>query len=189
MNQLLAEIKACTLCQSHLAWPVNPVVRASADSKIIIIGQAPGRIVHQTSVPWNDKSGDNLREWLGVTKEQFYDTALFELMTMGFFYHGTGVRGDLPPRPECAATWHKRLLAEMPNASLTLLVGQYAQNYYLQKPSSDTLTQSVRKFRHYLPAYFPLPHPSPRNNLWQAKNPWFRQDVLPELQSIVQSYL
>jgi uracil-DNA glycosylase len=137
--------------------------------------------VHQTSVPWDDKSGDNLRSWLGIDKPTFYNNELIGVMGMGFCYPGTGKTGDLPPRPECAPLWHQQLLAFMPNIELFLLIGQYAQNYYLGNAKKETLTETVRNFEAYLPKYFPLPHPSPRNNIWQAKNPWFVSDVLPEL--------
>ncbi len=181
MKKLLAQIKNCTVCKAHLKDGVNPVVRASTTSKIIIIGQAPGRIVHNTSIPWNDKSGDNLRNWLGVDRDIFYDTQKIALMPMGFCYPGTGKSGDLPPRPECAPLWHHQLLAVMPTVELILLVGQYAQNYYLKDTAKKTLTETVQSFEAYSPKYFPLPHPSPRNNIWQAKNEWFAETVLPKL--------
>jgi uracil-DNA glycosylase len=181
MNRLLAQIRKCRECEMHLEHGVNPVIAASPKSKIIIIGQAPGRIVHNTSIPWNDKSGDNLRNWLGIDKEVFYDADKIALMPMGFCFPGTGKSGDLPPRPECAPLWHAKLLRMMPNAKLILLVGQYAQNYYLGDKAKSTLTETVRNFKNYLPDYFPLPHPSPRNNIWQAKNKWFGEKILPEL--------
>lgn len=173
----------------HLAHGVNPVIAASPKSKLIIIGQAPGRIVHNTSIPWNDKSGDNLRNWLGIDKELFYDTNFVALMPMGFCFPGTGKSGDLPPRAECAPLWHAKLLKAMPNAKLTLLVGQYAQNYYLGDKAKSALTETVQHFKDYLPEYFPLPHPSPRNNIWQAKNEWFGEEVLPELKKQVKRIL
>lgn len=181
MNRLLAQIRKCRECEMHLAHGVNPVIAASPESKLIIIGQAPGRIVHNTSIPWNDKSGDNLRSWLGIDKALFYDTNFVALMPMGFCFPGTGKSGDLPPRAECAPLWHAKLLKAMPNAKLILLVGQYAQNYYLGDKAKSTLTETVRHFKEYLPKHFPLPHPSPRNNTWQAKNEWFGEEVLPEL--------
>ncbi len=187
MDILLNEIKGCRACEKHLEHGVNPVMAASPNSKIIIIGQAPGRIVHNTSVPWDDKSGDNLRQWLGIDKPTFYNTDLIALIPMGFCYPGTGKAGDLPPRPECAPLWHNKLLVFMPHVQLILLIGQYAQNYYLGNKAKDTLTDTVQDFQSYLPQYFPLPHPSPRNNIWQAKNPWFGTDVLPELKKRVQA--
>ncbi|HSZ71937.1 MAG TPA: uracil-DNA glycosylase family protein [Cytophagaceae bacterium] len=181
MDNLLLQIKNCKECAPHLKDGVNPIIAASRKSKIIIIGQAPGRIVHQTSIPWNDKSGDNLRNWLGIDKSTFYNTDSIALMPMGFCYPGTGKNGDLPPRSGCAPLWHNKLLAFMPNVELILLIGQYAQNHYLKDKAKSTLTETVLYFKTYLPTYFPLPHPSPRNNIWQAKNEWFGKEVLPEL--------
>lgn len=182
MNALLREIRQCNVCAIHLPAGANPVMAASAESNIIIIGQAPSRIVHETGIPWNDKSGDNLRAWLGIDKATFYDSAQIALMPMGFCFPGTGKTGDLPPRPECAPLWHARLLAQMRGAQLTLLIGQYAQAQYLGSRAKATLTETVQNFQGYLPQYLPLPHPSPRNNIWQAKNPWFAAEVLPTLQ-------
>jgi uracil-DNA glycosylase family 4 len=189
MKKLLSEIRNCRECELRLEHGVNPVVAASPKSRIIIIGQAPGRIVHETGIPWNDKSGDNLRKWLGVDKEAFYDTNLFALVPMGFCFPGTGKSGDLPPRKECAPLWHARLMKQMKNAELVLLVGQYSQAHYLGERAKETLTDTVRNFREYLPRYFPLPHPSPRNNIWQAKNKWFEKEVLPELRKRVEEIL
>jgi uracil-DNA glycosylase len=181
MIKLLKQIRSCRECEKHLEFGVNPIVAASKKSKIIIIGQAPGRIVHNTSIPWNDKSGDNLRNWLGVDKATFYNENIIALMPMGFCYPGSGKTGDLAPRPECAPLWHSKLMASMSEASLVLLIGQYAQDYYLGKKAKGTLTETVQHFKTYLPKYFPLPHPSPRNNIWQAKNEWFGKEVLPAL--------
>ena len=169
MDELLQEIGSCKACQLYLKDGVNPIIAAKPTSKIVIIGQAPGRIVHNTGIPWNDKSGDNLRDWLGIDKPTFYDDRIIALMPMGFCYPGTGKTGDLPPRPECAPLWHQKLLASMPDAMLILLVGQYAQNYYLGIKAQPTLTETVHRFKAYLPDNFVLPHPSPRNNIWQAK--------------------
>lgn len=182
-------MRECTECERHLKDGVNPVVAASATSKIIIIGQAPGKIVHRTGIPWNDKSGDNLRNWLGIDKETFYNASRVALMPMGFCYPGTGKSGDLAPRPECAPLWHNKLLATMSTVELRLLVGQYAQHYYLGEKAKSSLTETVYHFKDYLPVYFPLPHPSPRNNIWQAKNEWFARLVLPELRKKVQEVL
>jgi uracil-DNA glycosylase len=167
----------------------RPIISAGPKSRLIIIGQAPGRIVHQTGIPWNDKSGDNLRNWLSLDKERFYNTELIALVPMGFCYPGTGKSGDLAPRAECAPLWHHKLLTLMAQAELILLIGQYAQTYYLGEQRKATLTETVQHFKGYLPKYFPLPHPSPRNNIWQAKNPWFGQEVLPELKKRVQELL
>lgn len=189
MKKLLGQVRDCNVCECHLEAGVNPVIAASRKSRLIIIGQAPGRIVHETGIPWNDKSGDNLRKWLGIDKEIFYDEKKIALIPMGFCYPGKGKSGDLPPRPECAPLWHKKLLVSMKEAKLILLVGQYAQEYYLGKQAKSTLTETVRDFRAYLPGYFPLPHPSPRNNIWQAKNPWFEKKILPELKSKISQIL
>lgn len=189
MEELITQIRSCKECTSHLKEGVNPIIAASVQSKIIIIGQAPGRIVHNSSIPWNDKSGDNLRNWLGIDKTTFYDANQIAFMPMGFCYPGTGKTGDLPPRPECAPLWHKRLLAMMTNAKLILLIGNYAQNYYLKDKAKNTLTDTVYNFQIYLPNYFPLPHPSPRNNIWLAKNEWFTKEVLPVLKLKISSNL
>lgn len=181
MKSLLKEIRKCQVCTEHLPLGPKPIVTGSAQSKIVIIGQAPGKTVHDTGIPWNDKSGDNLRKWLGVDRDIFYDEACFSLMPMGFCYPGKGKSGDLPPRPECAPLWHGPLLGHMKAVQLILLVGNYAQQFYLGKSRGTTLTATVRQFENYLPRYFPLPHPSPRNNIWQAKNPWFGEEVLPRL--------
>jgi uracil-DNA glycosylase len=186
MKALLRQVKNCNICADHLDCGVNPILAASPRSKIVIIGQAPGRIVHNTGIPWNDKSGDNLRNWLGVDKETFYNDHIFALVPMGFCYPGTGKSGDLPPRPECAPLWHEKLLKRMKDKTLTILIGQYAQNYYLPHTRHDSLTETVRDFKAYLPEYFPLPHPSPRNNIWRAKNRWFELEVLPFLKDRVQ---
>jgi len=181
MKKLLAEIRSCRECEKHLELGPNPIIAASTASRIVIIGQAPGRIVHQTNIPWNDKSGDTLRSWLGVDKPTFYDPKIFALIPMGFCYPGKGKSGDLPPRPECAPLWHERLLKAMKEVQLILLIGQYAQNYYLGEATKDNLTDTVKNFKRYLPLYLPLPHPSPRNNIWRAKNKWFDAEVLPVL--------
>jgi uracil-DNA glycosylase len=189
VDKLLKQIRKCKECERYLPDGVNPIISASTKSKIVIIGQAPGRIVHHSSIPWNDKSGDNLRNWLGVDKNIFYDATKMALMPMGFCYPGTGKTGDLPPRPECAPLWHDKLLRLMPNVKLILLIGQYAQNYYLGDKAEKTLTETVSNYKNYLPNYFPLPHPSPRNNIWQAKNDWFGKEVLPELRLRIQMEL
>ncbi len=187
MKALLEQIRKCEVCKNSIE--PNPVLQIGRNSKIIVIGQAPGRIVHQTNIPWNDKSGDNLRTWLSVDRTAFYDTNLFGIMPMGFCYPGTGKSGDLPPRPECAPLWHNKILEKVANAELILLIGMYSQNYYLKEKVSGTLTETVKNYAAYLPTFFPLPHPSPRNNLWMAKNKWFETEVLPELKTRVKSIL
>ncbi|ADR21365.1 IclR family transcriptional regulator [Marivirga tractuosa] len=183
MHDLLHDIRNCTECLADLPMGANPIVQASSQSKIAIIGQAPGIAVHQSGIPWDDKSGDNLRNWLGVDKNQFYDEEVFALIPMGLCYPGTGKSGDLAPMKICAPLWHKRLFQAMTEVKLTLLLGKYAQGFYLGKQAKSSLTKTVQSFEEYRPEYLPLPHPSPRNNIWQSKNPWFKAEVLPYLKS------
>lgn len=184
---LLEEIRACRLCEAHLPLGPNPVVRAGQSARLLIVGQAPGTRVHETGIPWNDPSGDRLRDWLQMDREVFYDENQIAIIPMGFCYPGRGKGGDLPPRPECAPQWHERLLAELPDLQLTLLVGQYAQKYYLPEPGK-TLSDNVRDFQRALQlGYFPLPHPSPRNRLWLRQRPWFEEQVLPVLRERVKA--
>lgn len=181
MKNLLKEITNCTICASHLVHGTRPVLAAHPKSKIVIIGQAPGAVVHKTGIPWDDKSGENLRNWLQVDGAVFYDPEKIALIPMGFCYPGKGSSGDLPPRSECAPRWHDQLLRELKEVELTILIGQYAQNYYLKSKAEKTLTATVKNFENYLPKYFVLPHPSPRNNIWRAKNRWFDEEVVPVL--------
>ncbi len=185
MKTLLSDIRKCTICEEKLPLGLNPIVIANKKSKIVIVGQAPGTRVHHTSIPWNDPSGDQLRKWLKVSGKQFYDPNNFAIISMGFCYPGKGKTGDLPPRPECAPLWHKKLYNEMKNVKLVLLIGQYAQRYYLKNNTNKNLTETVRDYRTYLPQFFPLPHPSPRNRFWLKKNDWFEAEVIPDLQEIV----
>lgn len=185
MQELLTQIRACTVCKKFLPNKPRPILQAGADAKIIIIGQAPGQKVQNSGIPWDDASGNELRRWLGVSKEQFYDSKLFALVPMGFCYPGKGTSGDLPPRPECAPLWHEPLLKNMKKAKLIILIGQYSQNFYLGETLKATLTDTVKNYKEYLPKYLPLVHPSPRNRIWQKKNEWFEKEVVPELQSIV----
>ncbi len=182
---LLDQIRACTVCQPHLPHQVRPVLSYSAQSKIIIIGQAPGARVQASGIPWHDKSGINLRRWLGVNEEQFYHPDNFAILPMGFCYPGKGKSGDLPPRKECAPLWHDLILDQISNHRLTLLIGTYAQKYYLGPRAKRNLTATVRQFEDYLPSTIVLPHPSPRNFHWMNKNPWFELDLLPILQAKV----
>ena len=181
MLQLLNRIKQCTLCEDHLPLGPNPVLSASKKSRILVVGQAPGTKVHATGIPWNDASGRELRRWMGVEPDLFYDPDIFGIVPMGFCYPGRGKGGDLPPRPECAPTWHQLLLARMPCIQLVLLIGQYAQKYYLGKQMKKNLTATVKSYPDYGPYYFPLVHPSPRNRMWQRRNPWFEDALVPEL--------
>ena len=185
IEKLLTEVRACIICKEHLPNHPKPIIRASGKSKILIIGQAPGQKVQNSGIPWDDASGKALRDWLSVDIASFYNTELFAIMPMGFCYPGTSKSGDLPPRKECALTWHKKVRDNMPNIQLTLLIGKYAQDYYLQQNAKENLTETVKNYADYLPAYIPLPHPSPRNNIWIKKNSWFKADVIPLLQEKV----
>ncbi|WP_203257532.1 uracil-DNA glycosylase family protein [Hyunsoonleella ulvae] len=189
MQQLLQDIKNCTICKGHLPLGPRPVVSAHPDSKIVIIGQAPGTKVHASGVPWDDASGKQLRKWLGVSDDMFYDDTKFSIVPMGFCYPGKGKTGDLPPRPECAPQWHKPLFDKLKHVELVILIGMYAQNYYLGKQAKKTLTETVKNYHEYLPKYLTLPHPSPRNRFWLTKNPWFEVEVLPELMKQVKTIL
>jgi uracil-DNA glycosylase family 4 len=162
---------------------------ASKKSKIMIIGQAPGIKVHLSGIPFHDKSGDQLRRWLDVTVDEFYNPDNFAIVPMGFCYPGKGKQGDLPPRKECAPTWHEQLLEHLTEIQLILLVGQYAQKYYLKKEARRTLTENVAHYQDFLPLYFPLPHPSPRNFMWKAKNQWFEEEIIPELKKRIRTIL
>ncbi len=189
MQKLLLQIRSCTICQDYLPNIPNPIIRASKKAKVLIIGQAPGQKVQDSGIPWNDASGKELRKWLGVSNEDFYNTNLFAIMPMGMCFPGTGKSGDILPRKECAIAWHKKVLAKMPNIKLILLIGKYAQDYYLKENVKQNLTETVLHYKDYLPTYLPLPHPSPRNNIWQAKNSWFAIDILPPLKLYVQEIL
>jgi len=181
LDTLLAEIRACTRCAAHLPLGPRPVVHAAASARVLLVGQAPGTKVHATGVPYNDPSGDLLRTWLGLERDVFYDEARIAILAIGLCYPGRGPSGDLPPRPECAPLWHPRFRAALPRVRLTLLIGMHAQAYYLRGKRKKTMAETVRAWRDYLPEYFPLPHPSPRNRLWMKNNPWFVKEVLPAL--------
>ncbi len=189
MESLLQEISNCNICEPYLEFGCKPTLTAHPKSKIIIIGQAPGSIVHKSGVPWDDKSGDNLRKWMQIDKLNFYNSEKIALIPMGFCYPGKGKTGDLSPRKECAPLWHNSLFEKLDKVKLVLLVGQYAQNYYLQEKAKKTLTETVKNFEAFLPTYFVLPHPSPRNNIWQAKNSWFKETVLPQLADTIRDAL
>ena len=178
LKQLLSEVRACHSCEPQLPLGPRPVLRASNTARLLIIGQAPGTRVHQSGIPWDDPSGARLRDWMQIDRDLFYDEQHIAIIPMGFCYPGKGKSGDLPPRPECAPQWHERLLDEMPALRLTVLIGQYAQKYYLET-RQRSLADTVRDWKSCLPEYFPLPHPSPRNIRWFRNNPWFETEVLP----------
>lgn len=164
----------------------DPVYTASPEARIVIIGQAPGRKAQESKIPWNDASGDTLRAWLGMTRDEFYDETKIALTPMDFYYPGKGNHGDLPPRKDFALLWHPKIFAEMPHVQTTLLVGHYAQKYYLGSAIKSTLTETVRAYQSYLPKYIPLVHPSPLTLNWRRQNPWFEAEVIPEIRRIVQ---
>ncbi len=187
-EQLLQSVLACRLCEKSLPLGPRPVLQVDPRAKLLIAGQAPGRRVHETGVPFDDPSGDRLRQWMGVSRETFYDPTKIAILPMGFCYPGTGKSGDLPPRPECAEAWRESLLSGLVHVELTLVIGQYAQKWHLPKTHRN-LTETVRAWREYGPDVVPLPHPSPRNNIWLKKNPWFADSLLPSLQKQVQAAL
>jgi len=193
---LLVQVRACRHCQDRLPLGPRPVLRAGSGARLLIIGQAPGTRVHASGIPWDDPSGDRLRRWLQLDNDRFYDESRVAIIPMGFCYPGKGKSGDLPPSPDCAPLWHDRLLRALPDIRLVLLVGAYAQKYYLprtpavvQATPGETLTQRVRRWRDFGPFYFPLPHPSGRNTLWLRRNPWFESDVVPALRLRLQQAL
>ncbi|UPR57987.1 uracil-DNA glycosylase family protein [Vibrio sp. ED004] len=188
-SSLLKEIRQCTACEPHLSHGANPVIQAHPNARLLIIGQAPGIKVHESSIPWNDASGERLREWLGIDSDTFYDEKKVAIVPMSFCYPGKGKSGDLPPRPECAELWHQKVLQSLPNIQMTLLIGQYAQNYYLKERTTKTLTETVKNWQAWAPEFLPLPHPSPRNNIWLKKNPWFERDVIPYIRMHISEHL
>ncbi|WCO01781.1 uracil-DNA glycosylase family protein [Psychroserpens ponticola] len=189
MEDLLHDIRQCRICEHHLPLGPRPIATAHPNSKIVIIGQAPGTKVHASGIPWDDASGKQLRKWLNVTVEDFYDESKFAIIPMGFCYPGKGKSGDLPPRKECAPQWHQLLFDEMKHVELVILIGMYAQKYYLKAQAKRTLTETVANYKDYLPQYFALPHPSPRNRFWLTKNPWFDEEVVPELKKSVHNLI
>lgn len=188
-GKLLDEVRACRLCADKLPHEPRPVLRAQPSATILIVGQAPGRRVHESGIPWNDPSGDLLRQWLQLTREQFYDESCIAIIPTGLCYPGTEKGSDLPPRPECAPYWHPKLREGLPSIELTLLIGQYAQAYYLGRRRKRTLAETVAAWRDYAPEFLPLPHPSPRNRMWLRTHPWFEQDILPVLRQKTYSIL
>jgi len=177
---LLNDVRSCRFCAEMLPVEPRPVVQFHPEARILIAGQAPGRKVHETGLPFNDASGERLRSWLGISREVFYDERRIAIVPMGFCYPGTGNSGDLPPRPECAPLWREALLSQLKQLRLSLVIGQYAQAYHFQN-NTNTLTENVTNWRETWPYMAPLPHPSPRNNRWLKNNPWFEETLLPEL--------
>lgn len=190
--KLLEEIRKCTHCQDLPLGP-KPVLNFSNSSRVLIAGQAPGTKVHESGIPWNDASGVRLREWLGIDSDLFYNPKYFAIVPMGFCYPGKGKTGDLPPRKECSELWHKQILEALPNLELVIAIGKYAQDYYLNKPSKN-LTENVKSWDQF---HFEshgksiktivLPHPSPRNNIWLKKNPWFEEEIIPKLKKEIKT--
>ena len=190
LQSLATDIRACEACVASLPLGPRPVLQVGTRARLTIAAQAPGLKVHQTGVPFNDPSGDRLRDWMGVDRDTFYDAGRINIVPMGFCYPGRNPSGgDLPPRPECRRLWHDRLLACLPGQRLTLVIGQYAQAYHLKARREASLTATVLAWRAYLPSHLPLPHPSPRNNGWLKRNPWFEAELVPELRALVRQTL
>ncbi|WP_339720893.1 uracil-DNA glycosylase family protein [uncultured Paraglaciecola sp.] len=183
---IVSKIHDCTECAHSLPFPPNPVLQHSNNAKLILIGQAPGIKAHQTNTPWNDASGVRLREWLNLPEHRFYDKNTLSIVPMGFCYPGKGKSGDLPPRKECAPKWHPFLVQQDPS-KIILLVGKYAQDYYLRDKKS--LTERIKNWRSYQAQFLPLPHPSPRNNIWLKRNTWFENEILPQMQTKINEVL
>lgn len=189
LNALLKRIRACDICAAELPHGPRPIVQLSREARILIAGQAPGRRVHETGIPFDDPSGDRLRDWLNIDRKTFYDARRIAILPMGFCYPGKGSSGDRPPRPECAATWREKVMRELPAVRLVLVIGQYAMAWHLGSVAKKTLTETVRAWRDFAPRIWPLPHPSGRNNIWLGKNRWFEREVLPELRRNVAAVL
>ncbi len=189
MDKLLAEIRHCTVCGQYLPYGPRPVVQLNPQAKILIASQAPGRKVHETGIPFNDASGGRLREWLGIDREIFYNKEKVAILPMGFCYPGKSRSGDLPPRPECEKIWHAKILDQLRNIQLKLVIGRYALAYHIPQFQSSTLTEAVQSWHSLWPEIVPLPHPSPRNTFWLKRNPWFEEDVLPALRQRVAEIL
>lgn len=188
LSRLLTEIRSCVVCLPHLPAGCRPVVQVGDRARIVIIGQAPGRRVHASGVPWDDPSGVRLRSWLGLSPEQFYDPGVTAIIPMGFCYPGSAASGDKPPRSECAPLWHPSLLEHLPTDRLEVIIGAYAQKRYIDRPGKN-LTETVAQWKSYLPDQVVLPHPSPRNNHWVTKNAWFEQQTLPSVRERINQVL
>lgn len=189
IEKLKDTIADCIICANFLPNRPRPIVQFSSKSKLLIIAQAPGQKAHDRGIPFDDLSGENLRTWLGVSREQFYNPELFAIMPMGFCFPGKGKSGDLPPRKECAPQWHNKIMEQMKNLELIILVGKYAQEYYLKDNPYKNLTETVISYQEFLPKYFPLVHPSPLNFRWHGKNKWFLESITPELKKMVATIL
>lgn len=188
INTLLSDIRACALCEDLPLGP-GPIVQFSATSKLLIVGQAPGRITHEKGIPFDDPSGDRLRTWLGIGREEFYNSEKIAIVPMGFCFPGTGKGGDLPPRGECAPQWRGKILDTLVSVELTLIIGRYAIDWHLPELSKSTVTEAVKSWKDVWPSQLILPHPSPRNNRWLKQNSWFEKEVIPALQTRVQAML
>ena len=187
LEALLAAVRGCRACEAHLPLGPRPILQASETARILVVGQAPGARVHETGIPWNDPSGERLRAWMGVEKSAFYDESRIAIIPMGYCYPGRGRDGDMPPRRECATLWLDQLLARLPGIELTLLVGQYAQRHFLGRRRKNSLAATVQAWREYAPEFLPLPHPSPRNQPWLKKHPWFESELLPMLRTRIRA--
>jgi len=181
LDELLREVRACRACEANLPFEPRPILRATTTARLLVVGQAPGVLAHESGIPWNDPSGNRLRQWTGIDRATFYDESRVAIIPMGYCYPGRGQSGDLPPRAECASLWLSQLSQHLPQVQLTLLIGRYAQSHYLRARRKATLTDTVRAWREFRPSYLPLPHPSGRNNIWLRRNPWFEKEVLPAL--------
>ena len=188
LDTLVRRVRRCTICRDLPLGP-KPILQARASARILVVGQAPGRITHGRGLPFDDVSGDRLRSWLGVDREAFYDPTSFAMLPMGFCYPGTGKGGDLPPRPECAASWRQPLLDRLPNIALTLVIGQYAHAWHLGDRRGRTLRETVADWESFWPEILPMPHPSPRNNRWLRENAFFEAEVVPALRNRVAELL
>ncbi|WP_348672422.1 uracil-DNA glycosylase family protein [uncultured Abyssibacter sp.] len=189
LGRLITEARGCRLCEAQLPLGARPVFLARPDARVVLVGQAPGARVHASGVPWDDPSGDTLRDWLGMSRDRFYNDPGLAILPTGFCYPGKGPSGDAAPRPECAPTWHPRFLQAMPKVSLIVTLGRYAQDRYVHAPSA-TLSDTVRRWPEHLDqGVFPLPHPSPRNRIWIRRRPWFEAEVLPALRGRIQALL
>ena len=184
-HTLLQQVRACTLCAAHLPLGARPVLQVHPAARILVVGQAPGIKVHRSGIPFDDASGDRLREWMGIGREVFYEPTRIAIVPMGFCYPGTGKSGDLPPRPECALQWRQQVLKNLPNIALTIVIGRYAQAWHLPPSGDSSVTSIVERWKEFAPSVMPLPHPSPRNNIWLKRNPWFAETLLPAFKELV----